>query len=87
MPFMMDLDVSHRSTVMDQAKRLKLGAIFFAIFWTLGMLWWSGEFHAVNIVILTICGAVGGYLWYLAMNWMFQALRLHPQNGDRSEVP
>lgn len=72
---------------MDQARRLKLGAIFFAIFWILGMLWWSGEFRPVNIVVLAICGAVGGYLWYLAMNWMFQAMRLYPQNGDRSEVP
>jgi hypothetical protein len=87
MPFMMAADISHWSTVMDQAKRLKLGAIFFSIFWIAGMLWWSGELHPANIVILTICGSVGGYLWYLAMTWMFQAMRLHPTNGDRGETP
>jgi hypothetical protein len=76
-PLIMAPNVSHWSAIMDQAKRLKLGAIFFAIFWTGGMLWWSGELHAVNAVILTVCGAVGGYLWYLAMGWMFQAMRLH----------
>ena len=26
---------------MDQAKRLKLAAVFFTIFWIAGMLWWS----------------------------------------------
>ena len=69
---------------MDPAKRLKLGAIFFSVSWTVGMLWWSGEFHPVHIVILAVCGGVGGYLWYLAMHWMFQAMSLHPPSGDRS---
>jgi hypothetical protein len=87
MALMMATDISHRSTVMDQAKRLKLGAIFFSIFWIGGMLWWSGELHPANIVILTICGSVGGYLWYLAMHWMSQAFHLHPLNGDRGEAP
>ena len=57
---------------MDQARRLKLGAFHFRLFWIGGMLWWSGEYHPAYIIILTICGAVGGYLWYLAMRWMFQ---------------
>ena len=71
---------------MDQAKRLKLGAIFFSIFWIAGMLWWSGEHpsrqhrHSARSA-----GSVGGYLWYLAMTWMFQAMHLHPLNGDRGE--
>ena len=34
---------------MDQARRLKLGAIFFTIFWIGGMLWWSGEYHPAYI--------------------------------------
>ncbi len=75
---------------MDQAKRLKLAAVAFSVLWIGGMLWWSGELHPANIVILTVCGAVGGYLWYLAMLWMFQAMRLHPLNDDRgagSETP
>ena len=41
---------------MDQAKRLKPGAIAFTIFWIGAMLWWSGEHHLANIIILTISG-------------------------------
>jgi hypothetical protein len=73
-------DVSHRRDVMDQARRLKLGAIFFTIFWIGGMLWWSGEYHPAYIILLTVCGTIGGYLWYLAMRWVFQHMR--PFNGD-----
>ena len=43
---------------MDQAKRLKLSAAAFTIFWIGGMLWWSGEYNPVNIIILSVCGAV-----------------------------
>jgi len=67
---------------MDQAKRLKWGAVFFAVFWILGMLWWSGVYDAPNVIILTICGTLGGYLWYLAMRWVFQHMHLLPRNGD-----
>jgi hypothetical protein len=68
---------------MDQAKRLKLGAIAFTIFWVGAMLWWSGEHHLANVIILTICGTIAGYLWYLAMRWVFQHMRLLSPNGDR----
>jgi hypothetical protein len=67
---------------MDQAKRLKPGAIAFTIFWVGAMLWWSGEHHPANIIILTICGTIAGYLWYLAMRLTFQRLRPIPLNGD-----
>ena len=65
---------------MDQAKRLKLSAVAFTIFLIGGMLWWSGEYNPVNIIILTVCGAIGGYLWYLAMRWVFQYM--HLLNGN-----
>ena len=65
---------------MDQAKRLKLAAVFFTIFWIAGMLWWSGEYHPAYIILLAVCGSIGGYLWYLAMRWVFQRMRL--LNGD-----
>ncbi len=68
---------------MDQAKRLKLAAVAFSIFWIGGMQCWSGELRPINIIILAVCGAVGGYLWYLAMQWMFQAMRAYPPNNDR----
>ena len=66
---------------MDQATRLKWAAVAFTIFWIVGMLWSSGEYHPVSIVILSACGALGGYLWYLAMRWFFQ--HMHLLNGDR----
>ena len=67
---------------MDQARRLKLGAVFYAFFWVGAMLWWSGEYRPANIIILAVCGTVGGYLWYLAMRWVFAHLRLLTHNGD-----
>jgi hypothetical protein len=85
---MMASNVGLRRDVMDQAKRLKLGAIFFTIFWIGAMLWWSGEYHPANIIILAICGTVGGYLWYLAMRWVFQRMHLLPLSGDHGrETP
>lgn len=66
---------------MDQAKRLKLASIGFAVFWVLGMIWWSGEYHPAGIVILSLCGALAGYFWYLAMQWWFRRIRLSPQDG------
>ena len=48
---------------MDQANRLKLSAVAFTIFWIGGMLWCrSGEYNPVNIIILSVCGAVGRLL-------------------------
>lgn len=47
---------------MDQAMRLKLAAVFFAIFWVGSMLWWSGEYHPAYIILLALCGAIGGFL-------------------------
>jgi hypothetical protein len=66
---------------MDQAKRLKLSAIAYTVFWIGGMLWWSGEYHPANIIILAVCGTIGGYLWYLAMRWWLRHVRLLPHNG------
>jgi hypothetical protein len=77
-----------RRTVMDQATRLKWAAVAFTIFWIGGMLWWSGEYQPANIVILAVCGTVGGYLWYRAMRWFFQRMHLLPLTGDHgSETP
>jgi hypothetical protein len=73
-------DVSHRRDAMDRVRRLKLGAIFFTIFWIGGMLWWSGEYHPAYIILLAVCGSIGGYLWYLAMRGVFS--HMHQLNGD-----
>jgi hypothetical protein len=61
---------------MTPSTPLKLGGVAFAVLWTLWMLWWSGSLDRANIAILTVCGAVAGYLWYLAMCWVFGRMRL-----------
>src|SRR5438552_18304025 len=83
---MMASDVGHRRDVMDQARRLKLGAIFFTLFWIGGMLWSSGEYHPAYIILLGVCGILGGYLWYLAMRRVFRRIHLLPLNRDHGPV-
>ena len=68
---------------MDQARRLKFAAVFFTIFWIVGMLWWSGEYHPAYIILLAVCGSIAGYLWYLAMRWVFGHMHLLNRNGGR----
>jgi hypothetical protein len=46
---------------------LKWSAAFFAVFWTAGMLLWSGVFNPANIVITAFSGAIAGILWYWIM--------------------
>jgi hypothetical protein len=57
---------------------LKLGAIAFALLWTVWMGWSSGSHGVAQIVILTVCGAVAGYLWYLGMRWQFRRMGMLP---------
>lgn len=64
---------------------LKLGAIAFTVLWIGWMLWWSGSFDRVNIIMLTICGCVAGYGWYRAMRWQFQRSGLLPRNPHPAE--
>jgi hypothetical protein len=68
---------------------LKLAAVAFAVLWTLWMLWWSGSLDRANVLMLTICGAVAGYLWYLAMRWLFARMHLDAAGVDieASEAP
>jgi glycopeptide antibiotics resistance protein len=60
--------------------RLKLSAVAFAVLWTGWMLWWSGSFDRANVIILTICGIVAGYVWYRCMRWYFQRTCSLPRN-------
>lgn len=69
---------------MDQQKRLKFAAMFFAVFWVAGMAWWSGEYHPAYLILLAVCGGLGGYLWYLMMHWAFRHMRLMPLDGDQN---
>jgi hypothetical protein len=65
---------------------LKLGAVAFAVLWTLWMLSWSGSFDRVNILMLSICGAIVGYAWYRAMRWQFRRKGLWLQSQDVADL-
>lgn len=52
---------------MASEARLKFGAIFFAVFWTLGMWWWSGPGDVAGFAILAVAGALAGLFWFWAM--------------------
>ena len=65
---------------MNHITRLKLSSVLFTVLWTGGMLWWSGSFDRVNIIMLAICGAAAGYLWYRAMRWWFQRTGILPRS-------
>jgi hypothetical protein len=52
---------------MTAQSRLKLSAAMFAVLWSAGMIWWSGDYSVPRIVIFSIAGAIGGLLWYWLM--------------------
>ena len=62
------------NSITDPVARLKWSSAAFAILWTGWMIWWSGNFEPANIIILSICGAVAGYLWYRLMCWQFRRM-------------
>jgi hypothetical protein len=70
---------SHWSCAMNPANTLKFSSALFAVLWAGWMVWWSGDFAVVNIVILTVCGAIAGWLWFLAMRWYFRRSGLLPR--------
>ena len=65
---------------MNPETPLKLSSIAFAILWTAWMVWWSGVFSAVHIGIMTACGALAAWLWFLGMRWYFRRIGLLPRN-------
>jgi hypothetical protein len=65
----------HWSCAVKPETPLKLSSIGFAILWTAWMVWWSGVFNLVNVGILTACGALAAWLWFLAMRWYFPSHR------------
>lgn len=52
---------------MTATTGLKWSAAFFAVFWTAGMLLWSGVFDSADIAITAVCGVIAGVLWYFIM--------------------
>ncbi|MFO1110321.1 MAG: hypothetical protein U1E61_14130 [Bradyrhizobium sp.] len=58
---------------------LKLGSIAFAILWSAWMVWWSGNFGMVNVIMLTVSGGVAAVIWFFAMRWYFRRIGLLPK--------
>ncbi len=61
---------------MNPSTRLKLGAVFFAIFWIVTIVWRSGSFSRANITGTAIGGALLGYVWYRFMRWWLSRRRI-----------
>jgi hypothetical protein len=61
---------------------LAAGAVVFAVLSTLWMLSWSGSFDRADAVVLSICGAVVGCAWYVAMRWQLRRKGLAPREED-----
>jgi len=66
---------------MKPTMPLKYCSIAFSVLWVGWMVWWSGIYQPANIIILSVCGAVAGYLWYHAMRWSFRWMKLLPRDG------
>ena len=65
---------------MQPTAPLKYASIAFTVLWVGWMVWWSGIQDLANVIILSVCGAVAGYLWYRAMRWSFRWMKLLPRN-------
>ena len=51
---------------MNSNIRLVFASVFFAVAWTLWMIWWTG-YDQANVVILGIIGIIAGVCWYFGM--------------------
>jgi hypothetical protein len=60
---------------MNPDTALKFCSAAFAVLWTAGMPGWNGAFQPHEIVILAMCGAIGGLCWYWAMRGILKFIR------------
>ncbi len=70
--------------VLKPSTQLKLGSVFFTVFWIVAMLRWSGSLEPANIIITTICGAAAGYGWYRVMRWQLSRSFVPERSGPHS---
>jgi hypothetical protein len=82
----LDFGFGNTADMKGPSMPLRLGAVAFAVLWTLWMLSWSGSFDRIDAVTLSICGAVVGYAWYRAMRWQFQRKGLSLQVHDAADL-
>lgn len=60
---------------MNPDTPLKFCSIAFAVLWTAGMVVWNGALQLHEMIVLAVCGALGGFGWYWAMRRTFKFLR------------
>jgi len=53
-------------------RRLAAGSIFFAVFWALGMIWWSGDYSVTNFIMFGITGSIVGFAWFWWMKYFMK---------------
>ena len=66
-------------------RSLKRGTTVAAILWTCWMIWWSGSLAPADIIILSICGAVFGYVWYVAMRFVLAHMRRSSRDNEETQ--
>jgi hypothetical protein len=50
--------------------RLIWASVFFGVFWTAGMVWWTDEGTGIaHVIPLSVAGAVAATAWYFSMRW------------------
>jgi uncharacterized membrane protein YfcA len=67
---------------MNPTAGLKLSAIFFTVFWTAGMVWWSGTLEPASVILTVIGGSIAGYLWYRLMR-LWVARQIPPEEPSK----
>jgi hypothetical protein len=45
-----------------------IASIFFAVFWSAGMIWWNAP-GVAGAIVLMVGGALTGTGWFFAMRW------------------
>jgi hypothetical protein len=56
-----------RASTMHSTRRLVPASIFFAIFWTAGMVWWTGDSGGPHVAMLAIAGTLAATAWFWMM--------------------
>jgi len=51
---------------------LRLGATALTVLWAGWMMWSSGSFDRASVLVLAVCAALAGYVWYRMMRWSFR---------------
>jgi hypothetical protein len=59
---------------MPSERRLAFASVFFAVFWTLGMVAWHWPLPVAGVVVFALAGALAGVLWHWMMGAFFRRM-------------